>query len=116
MNHKTKVILVLLIAACLPVAAVVAVMLIGSNPITIDPRTTPTITLVSNVTQPFIGETVRFEATLNPVQVGIAILFYQNGTLINTSSTDATGKAVYITAPITNTDHLTYTANCTLTP
>lgn len=136
MNPKLKAALTITAIIVIALTSLaVASALLTSNPVdvtpqlttapTTEPTTTPeptettepvtyTLTLEANTTAPFLGETVKLTATINPAVQGVPISFLKNGTLIEGSQTvtNSQGIAEYITDPLTGPATKTYTAQC----
>jgi hypothetical protein len=133
LNLKSPLIVVLIVVAALFCVVAAAVVLTApehiqgtpQNPTpsptaspTASPSPSPTVVptelhLSSNLTTPFYtGSTLRLTAQLNTPTAGVVITLYNNGAVMTTAVTDASGKAVFDRAP---TNAFDYTATASLT-
>ncbi len=67
---------------------------------------TYSLTLSQNATSTGVGDTIAITAQLSPSQSGVSVGFYNNGNLMGTATSNASGQAIYC---VTRTDNSDYT-------
>ena len=105
----------LIISVVLSSFYVYSIVTVSSNHQIVTPKSTPTLLLTSNVTNPFVGDTILLTAKFNSSIANLPVTFFNNGSVIGGGSftTDNTGMATLtVNIGTSNIDNIT--ASCTI--